>query len=138
MAIDPEPYNRKMLRFSQRLTWRALTVSAVLANGCASEQFLPGPRAPNPTGCFLEGDVCSMTLQMIDETRPPAGDRLLTVAQTAERLACTKDWLYRHHHRLPFAVHNGRQLRFSAHGLDRHIRRHAGRETPSVSGEREP
>ena len=54
-------------------------------------------------------------------------DRLLTVTEAAERLACSPDWLYRH--RLPFAVRNGRQLRFSATGLDRYIRQQAARET---------
>jgi excisionase family DNA binding protein len=68
------------------------------------------------------------------EIGDPAGagdrDRLLTVAEAAERLACSKDWLYRH--RLPFAVRNGRQLRFSADGLDRYIRTRAGRVSPSL------
>ena len=59
-------------------------------------------------------------------------DRLLPVAEAADRLACTTDWLYRHHHRLPFAVRNGRQLRFSADGLDRYIRQRAGRESTSL------
>jgi excisionase family DNA binding protein len=60
-------------------------------------------------------------------------DRLLSVEAAAERLACSKDWLYRHHHRLPFAVKNGRQLRFSAEGLDRYIRTQASRERPSLA-----
>jgi excisionase family DNA binding protein len=65
-------------------------------------------------------------------------DRLLTVAEAASRLACSKDWLYHHHHRLPFAVRNGRQLRFSADGLERYIRQRAGRETTSLSRRTEP
>src|SRR5213595_2340784 len=58
-------------------------------------------------------------LEIVDVAASGDGDRLLTVAEAAERLACSKDWLYRH--RLPFAVRNGRQLRFSAVGLDRYI-----------------
>ena len=71
-------------------------------------------------------------LQTIGETD---GDRLLTITEAAERLACSKDWLYRQ--RLPFTVRNGRQLRYSAHGLDRYIRQQAGRETTSNSTEPE-
>ena len=59
-------------------------------------------------------------------------DRLLTVTEAAERLACTTDWLYRQ--RLPFAVRNGRQLRYSEAGLVRYIGQRAGRERTSLSG----
>jgi excisionase family DNA binding protein len=70
------------------------------------------------------------------EVRAHETDRLLTVTEAAQRLACSKDWLYRH--RLPFAVRNGRQLRFSADGLERYIRQRAGRETTSLSRRTEP
>ncbi len=76
-------------------------------------------------------------LQMLGDTGSRNGDRLLTVGEAAVRLACSKDWLYRHHHRLPFAVRNGRQLRFSADGLDRYIRQRAGRESTSLPSEGE-
>jgi excisionase family DNA binding protein len=65
----------------------------------------------------------------------PDGDRLLTVAEVADRLACSKDWVYRH--RLPFAVRQGRQRRFSAKGLEHYIRDRAGRETTSLSARTE-
>ena len=74
-------------------------------------------------------------LQVLEDTGAHDGDRLLTVAEAAVRLACSKDWLYRH--RLPFAVRNGRQLRFSADGLHRYIRQRAGRERTSLPSERE-
>jgi hypothetical protein len=75
------------------------------------------------------------TLQDSSDAARGDGDRLLTVAQAAERLACSADWLYRH--RLPFAVRNGRQLRFSAHGLERYIRHRAGRDRPSLPSDTE-
>ena len=75
----------------------------------------------------LVRDFCT-----IRETQARDGDRLLTVTEAAGKLACSKDWLYRHHHRLPFAVRNGRQLRFSAQGVDRYIRQRAGRESASL------
>jgi excisionase family DNA binding protein len=70
-------------------------------------------------------------LQLTHETARDQ-DHLLTVDEAAARLACSADWLYRHHHRLTFAIRNGRQLRFSADGLDRYIRERAGRESPSL------
>ena len=78
-----------------------------------------------------------LALQTNHQSASGDRDRLLTVAETADRLACTKDWLYRHHHRLPFAVRNGRQVRFSADGLDRYIRQRAGRERTSLPLQRE-
>jgi len=54
-------------------------------------------------------------------------DRLLTVDEAAHRLGTTADWLYRKSAIYPFTVRNGRQLRFSAQGIDRWIRRNQGR-----------
>jgi hypothetical protein len=39
-------------------------------------------------------------------------DHLLTIEQTAERLAVGKDWVYRRSKTLPFAIRQGRLLRF--------------------------
>ena len=49
-------------------------------------------------------------------------DMLLDVKAAARRLSTSVDWLYRHSHELPFVVRNGRQVRFSTHGIDRYIR----------------
>jgi hypothetical protein len=58
---------------------------------------------------------------------PEAPDQLLTVAQAAERLGRTKDWLYRHAKDLPFTVRQGTgHPRFSARGLARYIRARQG------------
>lgn len=54
-------------------------------------------------------------------------DRLIDVATAAERLGVSRDWLYRHSRQLPFAVRQGRLLRFSAHGLARYIKNRQGR-----------
>jgi excisionase family DNA binding protein len=62
-------------------------------------------------------------------SRAPAGavvdqpDRLLTVDEASKRLGESRDWTYRHAHKLPFTVRNGRRhLRFSEHGINRYIR----------------
>jgi excisionase family DNA binding protein len=54
-------------------------------------------------------------------------DTLLTVAQAAERLGVSKDWLFRRSRTLPFVVRLGRHLRFSSRGIDRYLRSRTGR-----------
>src|SRR5262245_43009698 len=49
---------------------------------------------------------------------PHVNETLLTVSAAAERLEVSRDWLYRRSRRLPFVVRMGRQLRFSAAGID--------------------
>ena len=49
-------------------------------------------------------------------------DKLLTIDEAAAVLNTSKDYLYRHHHELPFTVRlSPRQLRFSAKGITRYI-----------------
>ena len=54
--------------------------------------------------------------------QPKRPDRLLTVDEAAERLATTRDHLYRQADRLPFTVRlSAQQLRFSERGIDEFI-----------------
>lgn len=46
-------------------------------------------------------------------------DENLSVQEAARRLGVSKDYLYRHARRLPFARRIGRRLLFSAQGLER-------------------
>jgi predicted DNA-binding transcriptional regulator AlpA len=56
----------------------------------------------------------------------PQGDRLLSVAEAAEKLSMTEDYLYRAAKRLPFTVRTGRkQLRFSLLGIEKYIKQHS-------------
>jgi hypothetical protein len=48
-------------------------------------------------------------------------DQLLSVEDSAVRLGCSPDYLYRHHSRLPFTRRVGRKLLFSARGIEKHI-----------------
>jgi excisionase family DNA binding protein len=48
-------------------------------------------------------------------------DELLTVDMAAQRLGLSEAWLYRHASTLPFTVHVGRQVRFSARRLEAYI-----------------
>ena len=49
-------------------------------------------------------------------------DELLGVAEAADRLGMSKDYLYRHHCRFPFTRRMGRGLRFSALGIEKYIK----------------
>ncbi len=52
---------------------------------------------------------------------PVAPDELLTTAQAAERLHCSKVFLYKNAHTLPFARHLGKKLLFSADGIKEYL-----------------
>ena len=64
-----------------------------------------------------------------------AADRLLTVAEAAQRLGTTERWLYSNHHRLPFARKLSRKaLRFSEKGLERWLERNRPSPSPKTWG----
>jgi predicted DNA-binding transcriptional regulator AlpA len=48
-------------------------------------------------------------------------DQLLDVDEAARRLGMSKDYLYRRHDRFPFTRRVGRNLRFSARGIEEYI-----------------
>ncbi len=58
---------------------------------------------------------------------PDTEGRNLDVAEAAKRLGISRDWLYKHASRLPFAVRIGRRLVFDSLALERWNRRHAER-----------
>ncbi|MBN1443138.1 MAG: helix-turn-helix domain-containing protein [Planctomycetes bacterium] len=79
----------------------------------------------------LEGLKAKLQVRLVElaaRARPAeAPDRLLSVAEVAERLAVSEDWLYRSTRKLPFVVRlSPQQLRFSERGLERWIRQRRG------------
>lgn len=54
-----------------------------------------------------------------------ADERLLDVEEAAKRLEVSKDYLYRHWKKLPFARKYDWGLRFRARGVDEYIRQQA-------------
>jgi excisionase family DNA binding protein len=54
------------------------------------------------------------------ESRP---DELLDVEETARRMGVSKDYLYRHQGKFPFARRIGRKLLFLSSGLDKFLAR---------------
>jgi predicted DNA-binding transcriptional regulator AlpA len=70
-----------------------------------------------------QGAIAAAMLAHPGAPASPAPDCLVTAEQAAERLAVSKDWLYRAAKDLPFTVRLGADmLRFSAAGIDRYIR----------------
>jgi hypothetical protein len=74
----------------------------------------------------LVGALTVAAAQQYDRPSAEEADVLLDIEAAARRLATSVDWLYRHNKTLPFVVRNGRQLRFSARGIDRYIRERSG------------
>jgi excisionase family DNA binding protein len=90
---------------------------------------------PRDTIAELRGQIAKLDTLLLgslltgEQTQPRIdGDRLLTVAEAAQKLGATEDWLYRHANTLPFAMRVGKKhLRFSEAGMERYIRQRAGR-----------
>jgi hypothetical protein len=56
---------------------------------------------------------------------PPAipRDELLDIGEASKRLKVSRDYLYRHHARLPFARRMGNKVLFSSNGIDLYLRK---------------
>jgi predicted DNA-binding transcriptional regulator AlpA len=57
---------------------------------------------------------------------PTASDALLDINTAAAKLGVSTSYLYRNARTLPFTVRVGRSIRFSANGIERHIRERQG------------
>jgi len=56
-------------------------------------------------------------------TATQGGDVLVDVAEAAQRLGQSTEWIYKHQKSLPFVRHLGRSIRCSVQGIDLFIRR---------------
>lgn len=77
----------------------------------------------------LERLKASLWLRMAApaQAQPTPHDQLLTATEVAARLSVTKAHVYKHAGRYPFAVREGRYVRFSQQGLARYLARHQGK-----------
>jgi hypothetical protein len=94
-----------------------------LANALSLARDLPASELP-----FLLGDLeVIRTIALARLASPPVAteDRMLDVEETAARLHCSPQYLYRHHRKLPFSRQDkiGRKLLFSSAGLDSYLRK---------------
>lgn len=63
---------------------------------------------------------CTALARLSAPTAPaPAPDELLTVAQAAAKLNCSRDWLYKND--LPFVRRLGRARRYSLRGIEEYL-----------------
>jgi|ERR1022692_1080180 excisionase family DNA binding protein len=82
---------------------------------------LPAERLPKLMA-DLEEVRCTALARLSAPTPAPAPpDELLTVKQAAERLQCSRDYLYKT--ALPFKRKLGRKLLFSSRGIDEYLAR---------------
>jgi predicted DNA-binding transcriptional regulator AlpA len=74
----------------------------------------------------LKVELLRRLLSPVPPTREAdGGDRLLDVAEAAERLGVSRHWMYRRTRPprlLPFIVRHGRLVRFSLRGIEKYLR----------------
>lgn len=70
----------------------------------------------------LEEIRATAMMRLAAPAQPKTADQLLDVAQAADRLGMSTDYVYRHADELPFTRRNGRALRFSSLGIDKYLR----------------
>ena len=75
----------------------------------------------------IQASMAARLLAGADTGKSHADETLLTVAEAAQRLGVSTDWLYRRTKSLPFVVRVGRNVRFGSGGIDRFIRSRMGR-----------
>jgi predicted DNA-binding transcriptional regulator AlpA len=94
-----------------------------LENALLLARSLPPHDLPAFLGAVEEIRVTALT-RLTSPPSVPTEDRLLDVAETAKRLNCSEDWLYRNSKKLPFARPHavGGKLLFSSLGLDAYLR----------------
>ncbi len=74
----------------------------------------------------VQASMAARLVAATQEADARPGDELLNVEAAAMRLRVSPDWLYRRTKKLPFVVRVGRNVRFSANGIDRFIKNRTG------------
>ena len=92
-----------------------------LQSALSAARQLPPEELPKLLG-ELEEIRCTAMARLSAVPVAALPEELLDVDEAARRLGMSKDYLYRHHARLPFARRIGRSLRFSARGIEDYIR----------------
>ncbi len=95
---------------------------------------LPAEELPRLIGELEEIRCTAMARLTMHAPNAPQSDELLDVGQAAHRLGISKDYLYRHHARLPFTRHIGRGLRFSALGIEKYIGQRSPIDSKTATG----
>jgi|SRR5215813_14144503 len=94
---------------------------AGLQNVLKEVSELPPEQLPRLLG-ELEEIRCTAIARLSAAAPAPVQDQLLDVEAAAQRLGVSRDYLYRHHARLPFTRRMGKRLLFSSVGIEKYIR----------------
>jgi len=102
--------------------------SALITDAEAVAQTLPPDSIPGALGQLARLEA-RLTARMVAAAKgSPEPDRLLSAPQAADLLDLSPDTLYRKARSFPFTILlPGRQVRFSALGIERYIRSKQGR-----------
>jgi excisionase family DNA binding protein len=80
---------------------------------------LPADKLPRLLGDLEEVRTTALARLSAPALAPAPPDELLTVGEAAERLHCSRDWLYKND--LPFVRRLGRARRYSSRGIDEYL-----------------
>ncbi len=83
---------------------------------------LPAEELPQLLGALEEIRAVALMRLCTRETKSQ-NDELLDVKETARRMHCSRDYLYRNYKTLPFVRREGRKLLFSSAGLVAYLKR---------------
>lgn len=81
---------------------------------------LPAAELPRLLGDLKEIEATALARLAVPAPAQQATDALLNVREAAQRLGCSKDFLYKRD--FPFARRLGRKLMFSSNGIDAYLR----------------
>lgn len=111
---------------------------AELQHVLTAAKELPAEDLPRLLGELEEIRCTAIARLTAPATTAPQSDELLDVDEAARRLGTSKDYLYRHHARLPFTRRMGRNLRFSALGIEKYIRQLCHLDSKKAQGHTSP
>jgi len=95
-----------------------------LESALSEAKALPPEQLPEFLGELHTVEVIALA-RIAAPTFEPRPDRLLNVAEVADRLHLSRDYVYRHARKFPFICKDktGRALRFSSAGLDSYLKK---------------
>jgi excisionase family DNA binding protein len=93
----------------------------LIKNVLAAVRACDVDRLPRVLGMLREIEAVACATLSAPTAAPAPPDELLTVKQAADRLQCSRDYLYKT--ALPFKRKLGRKLLFSSRGIEEYLRR---------------
>ena len=82
---------------------------------------IPVESLPRLLGDLEEVKAVAFSRLTASALAPAAPEEWLTAAEASARLHCSRVYLYKNSHTLPFARHLGKKLLFSARGIEEYL-----------------